>query len=85
MLPVLQDLYSLNYQIVKSGLGIARSYYVTTVGVNNKPLSKYTMMSINTTGKRFNLTDIISYTPQRLNLFAVSVSAAVSAAMFDMF
>ena len=28
----------INYQIVTSGLGIAHSYYVATVGVNNKPV-----------------------------------------------
>ena len=38
------------------------------------------MILINTTEMRFNLTDIINYLT--LNLFAVSVSDAVSAAIF---
>ena len=33
-----QLLNKFNYQIVTLGLGIAHSYYVATVGVNNKPV-----------------------------------------------
>ena len=39
------------------------------------------MTSINTTEKPFNLTNIISYIKEWLNLFAVSVNATVSAAI----
>ena len=38
----------------------ASSYWVATIGVNNKPVQN-AIKTINTTEKRFNLTDVISY------------------------